>query len=225
MPDTPTRTSRTIENCQFCGSDKLDPVLFLGYQPPVNRMRPIGSRPDEQVSYPAQLLHCRACDLVQLGLAIDRAVLFPPNYPYTSGTTRVLRDNFAELCREATGAFDLKPGDLVIDIGSNDGTLLSNFLARGQRVLGIEPTDVGALARDRGVDTVTRFFDRETARDVRASHGPARLLTAANVFAHIDDVHMVVDGVRELLADDGVFVSESHYLFALIDTLQYDTVY
>jgi C-methyltransferase C-terminal domain/Methyltransferase domain len=115
--------------------------------------------------------------------------------------------------------------DLVVDIGSNDGTLLSNFKDAGHRVLGIEPTDVGAIADKRGIPTLKRYFGPEAAREVQRGHGPAALVTAANCFAHIEDVHAIVDAIVAMLRPDGVFISEAHYLIGLLDTLQYDTIY
>jgi hypothetical protein len=220
-----TGSSVVVDTCQVCGSRELEPVLFLGYMPPVNEMPPIGAVPREQPSYPAQWLYCGRCELVQLGLVLDPEILFPPGYPYTSGTTRILRENFADLYREAVPLVGLGQDDLVIDVGSNDGTLLANFQAPGHRVLGIEPTDVGRLAEARGITTVQAYFRPEVARRVRDRHGPAKIVTATNCFAHIEDVHAIVDGVLDLLALDGVFISESHYLVKLLDTLQYDTIY
>ena len=214
-----------VEWCQICGSTKLDSVLSLGYMPPVNQMVPIGQVPRQQPWFPTNLLHCRECDLVQLGLAVDPVIIFPPEYPYTSGTTKLLRDNFADLQRESAELLGLAAQDLIIDIGSNDGTLLSNFKNAGYRVLGIEPTDVGDIANERGIPTVKRYFGVEVAREVAREHGRATVVTAANCFAHIEDVHAIVDGIVATLKDDGVFISESHYLIPLLDTLQYDTVY
>ncbi|HTR60603.1 MAG TPA: class I SAM-dependent methyltransferase [Candidatus Binataceae bacterium] len=220
-----TGGSVPIESCQVCGSEAVENVLFLGYMPPVNQMRTIGELPHEQPSYPTTLLYCSRCELVQLGLCVDQAIIFPPGYPYTSGTTRILRENFAALYAESNSLLGLKREDLIIDIGSNDGTLLSNFKSGSHRVLGIEPTDVGRIAESRGIPTVQRYFNLETAREVRAKHGAARLVTMANCFAHIEDVHAIADGILTLLDDKGVFVSESHYLIGLLDRLQYDTVY
>jgi C-methyltransferase C-terminal domain/Methyltransferase domain/Putative zinc binding domain len=214
-----------VECCQVCGHAPLTDVLSLGYMPPVNQMVPIGTVPHQQPWFPTNLLHCRNCDLVQLGLAVDPAIIFPPEYPYTSGTTKLLRDNFADLQREAAGMLGLGQDDLVVDIGSNDGTLLSNFKTAGTRVLGIEPTNVGDIANKRGIPTLKRYFGPEVAREVKREQGPARVVTAANCFAHIEDVHSIVDGIVAMLKDDGAFISESHYLIGLLDTLQYDTVY
>jgi hypothetical protein len=213
-----------VERCQVCDSDALDPVFFVGYLPPVNAMPAIGSRPAEQPSYPALVLRCRTCELVQLGLVVDPAILFPPTYPYTSGTTRILRENFAELAREVAALYPIGRDDLVVDIGSNDGTLLANF-QEGHRVQGIEPTNAGNLANERGIPTLISFFNREAVRQVVEQSGRARLVTATNVFAHIEDVHEVVAAVLELLDEDGLFITESHYWLSLVETLQYDTIY
>jgi len=220
-----TGASVPIEGCQICGHAPLDAVLSLGYMPPVNQMVPVGQAPHQLPWFPTTLLHCHNCDLVQLGLAVDPTIIFPPEYPYTSGTTKLLRDNFADLQRESAAMLGLTDNDLIVDIGSNDGTLLSNFQTGGQRVLGIEPTDVGDIANQCGIPTIKRYFGVEVAREVKQEFGAASVVTAANCFAHIEDVHAVVDGIVELLKPDGVFISESHYLIPLLDTLQYDTIY
>jgi hypothetical protein len=220
-----TGGSVVVDRCQVCGATDLESVLFLGYLPPVNQMRPVGQRPHEQPSYPAELLRCTTCQLVQLGLIVDPAILFPPEYPYTSGTTRILRENFAELQREASSLLELKGSELVVDVGSNDGTLLENFRAAGHPVCGVEPTLMANLANERGVRTIMSFFSPAAAARVVKEHGQAQIVTATNVFAHIEGVHEIVDSVLAMLGTDGVFISESHYLMALIETLQYDTIY
>src|SRR5688572_29032458 len=115
-----TGGSVLVERCQISGSEDLQSILFLGYLPPVNTLSQIGTRPSEQPAYPAELLYCPQSKLAQLGLIVDPAIIFPPHYAYTSGTTRILRDNFAELYREVMERFPVRNEDLVIDIGSND---------------------------------------------------------------------------------------------------------
>jgi len=220
-----TGGSVVVDQCQVCGKRDLESVLFLGYLPPVNQMRTIGERPHEQPSYPAEVLHCSKCQLVQIGLIVDPAILFPPEYPYTSGTTRILRENFAELERESTLLLNLTGKELVVDIGSNDGTLLQNFHAAGHPVCGVEPTLMANLANQRGIRSIMSFFGPEAAARVVDECGKAGVVTATNVFAHIEGIHDIVKSVLALLADDGVFITESHYLIALIETLQYDTIY
>lgn len=219
-----TGGSATVENCQICHNPNLKSILFLGYLPPVNQLHPIGSRPKEQPSYPAELLYCSKCHLVQLGLAVDPQVIFPKEYPYTSGTTKVLRDNFADLGQEVRKIIGLHRDDLVVDVGSNDGTLLSNFVSYAQ-VLGITPEDIGKLAIKRGIPTILDYFRPAVVDKIKKKYGKAKVVTAANVFAHIEDVNGVLDNIVSLLATDGVFISESHYLYPLIRTVQYDTIY
>lgn len=218
-------SSRPISSCQICHHDGLDSVLFVGFIPPVNTMPDIGSVPVEEAAYPLEMVRCPACGHVQIGLEVDAEVLFPFSYPYLSGTTRILRENFADLYVKTMAVMPLAANDLVVDIGSNDGTLLGNFLRGGHGVLGIEPSQAGLVARESGVETLTAYFNQATATQVLKSHGKARVITAANVFAHIAEPHGVVAAITDLLAPDGLFISESHYLLALVETVQYDTIY
>lgn len=219
-----TNSSVVVERCQICANSGLEPILFLGYLPPVNRMNPIGEKPREQSSYPAQLLYCPRCHLVQLGLIVDPQVLFPAEYPYTSSTTKILRENFAELYSECKTVIELGTNDLVVDIGSNDGNLLSNFKDH-HRVLGITPERIGEIAIGRGVPTIIDYFTPQVVETVLAQHGQAKIITATNVFAHIENVNAVVELIIKLMSPKGLFISESHYLLSLIETLQYDTIY
>ena len=220
-----TGGSVLVERCQACGASDLEPIFFVGYLPPVNEMPAIGERPREQPAYPAEVLRCRRCQLVQLGLIVDPAVLFPPTYPYTSGTTRILRENFAELYSEVSRFYPVARDELVVDIGSNDGTLLSNFKGGEHRVYGIEPTNAAKLAIERGIPTLISFFNRMSVERVVKDQGRAKVVTATNVFAHIENLPEVIRCVLELLRDDGVFITESHYWLALLETMQYDTIY
>jgi SAM-dependent methyltransferase len=220
-----TKGSVVVDLCQLCGSRDLDPVFFVGYLPPVNTMPAIGTRPEEQPAYPAQVLQCKRCALVQLGLVVDPQILFPPSYPYTSGTTKILRENFAEMYQEVSKLYPLKPDDLAVDIGSNDGTLLSNFKNGGHRVLGIEPTNAGKLAIERGIDTIISFLNADAVAKAVKQAGQAKVVTATNVFAHIEDLNSVMKCILGLLAPDGIFISESHYWVSLLETVQYDTIY
>ena len=219
-----TGSSVVVKKCQVCGSAKLDTILFLGYLPPVNQMHKIGERPHEQPAYPAEILYCDKCHLVQLGLIVDAKILFPKEYPYTSSTTKVLRDNFAELYRECKTIISLNKNDLIVDIGSNDGNLLSNF-KDGHKVLGVTPEEIGKIAIERGIPTIIDYFKKDVVDKIKKKHGKAKVITATNVFAHIENINEITKLILELLEDDGVFISESHYLLPLIENLQYDTIY
>ncbi|MEK7065477.1 MAG: class I SAM-dependent methyltransferase [Patescibacteria group bacterium] len=217
-------TSILVTKCQVCNNTRLEEILFLGYLPPVNGFETIGTLPHEQPSYPAQVLFCSTCHLVQLGLVIRPDILFPKSYPYTSSTTRILRENFVDLYKECTKLVVLTQKDLIIDIGSNDGNLLNNFKDH-HKVLGITPEDIGKLAISKGIPTMLEYFTTETTRKVLKQYGRAKIITATNVFAHIYNPNEVLNNIINLLIPDGVFISESHYLYSLIKTIQYDTIY
>ena len=193
-----TGASVPVECCQICGHAPLENALSLSYMPPVNQMVKIGTVPHQQPWFPTNLFYCSKCELVQLGLAVDPVIIFPPEYPYTSGMTKLLRDNFAELYAESSKMLSLKADDFIVDIGSNDGTLISNFQKGGHRILGIEPTDVSKIANSRNIPTIQRYFGLDVAREVKREHGNARVVTAANCFAHIEDVHAIVDGINRI---------------------------
>ena len=138
--------------------------------------------------------------------------------------TKILRDNFADLYRECKTIVSLGPKDLIVDIGSNDGNLLSNF-KDNHIVQGVTPEEIGRIAIERGIPTIIDFFGKKSAAKILSERGPAKVITATNVFAHMQGVNEILDLIIELLTDDGVFISESHYLLSLIETLQYDTIY
>lgn len=219
------RFSKTVTECQVCSNHDLKPFLFLGYLPPVNEMVKVGASIEERPSFPTQLLFCDKCKLVQLSTSVDQKVLFPEEYPYTSGMTKILHDNFQNLQIESKEYIDFSDSKKVIDIGSNDGTLLSKFQSTGYDVHGIEPTGTAKLAIERGIPTENSFFSPDVAEKVKSKFGKARFVTATNVFAHIDDIHNIIKGIKILLDDKGVFCSENHYLGSLVETLQYDTIY
>ena len=187
-------------------------------------MREIGAPPQEEVAYPAQLLICPQCQLIQLGLIVDAQILFPSSYPYTSSTTKILRENFAQLYEECVPIVGLQKEHLVVDIGSNDGNLLINFKDK-HRICGVTPEKIGEVAIGRGIPTIISYFQPPVVEQLLREHGQAQLVTATNVFAHMEDIHEVLNGILKLLSEDGVFISESHYVLDLIETVQYDTIY
>ena len=216
--------SKSVKRCQISNSKNLKSLLFLGYLPPVNTLRKIGSTLNEEITFPAELLYCRESKLAQLGCIVDKEILFPYSYPYTSSTTKILRENFAELFRHTNKIVNLNKNDLIIDIGSNDGNLLSNF-KKQHKVLGITPEKIGKLAIKRGIPTIIDYFNQKTAKKIIKKFGKAKIITATNVFAHIDNINQIVRDVLKVLDKDGVFISESHYLLPLMKTVQYDTIY
>ena len=216
--------SKPVTKCQISNSKSLTSLLFLGYLPPVNTLQKIGSTPKEEISFPAELLYCNKSKLAQLGCIVNKEILFPYSYPYTSSTTKILRENFVDLYNDTSKIVDLKKNDLIIDIGSNDGNLLENFKKK-HKVLGITPEKIGKLAIKKGIPTIIDYFNNKIASKVIKRYGKAKIITATNVFAHIDDINKIVKLIKKVLKSDGVFISESHYLLPLIKSVQYDTIY
>ncbi len=216
--------SRPVTRCQISNSNELESLIFLGYLPPVNNLKKIGSTLKEEISFPAELLYCKKSKLAQLGCIVDKEILFPYTYPYTSSTTKVLRDNFVDLYADTKKIINLNKNDLVIDIGSNDGNLLSNF-KNNHKVLGVTPEKIGKIAIKKGIPTIIDYFNKKTSSAIIKKYGKAKIITATNVFAHIDDINSIVRLILKTLKEDGIFISESHYLLPLIKTVQYDTIY
>lgn len=214
-----------IDRCQVCSSRDLQPIIDMGFVAPCDSLLTEKQLRGGEKSYPLNLLRCRACGLVQIDYVVDPKELFFPDYPYRSGITETLRRNLHSISAHVSERVGLKAGSLVIDIGSNDGTILEGFKAKGMRVLGVEPTKIAQIAEAAGIPTVNRFFDREVAREIRGKHGHAGLVTAANVFAHVDRLSTLLAGISDLLDEGGYFVSESHYMVSILETLQFDSIY
>ncbi len=210
--------------CFICKSDNLFKFLDLGAQPPSDAFVREENLPKPEAVYPLELHLCEACGLVQLGHVVNPAELFT-EYVYTTGMNNSLRANFKALVERLVKRFSVGPNDFVIDVGSNDGTLLSNYASLGVKMLGIDPSSAGAIAVKNGIPTLSRFFDEETARMVVKEHGQAKIITATNVFAHVADLDSFMRGIELLLSPEGAFISESGYLLDMIETLGYDAVY
>lgn len=210
-----------LSGCQYCAFNLLDPVLDMGHQPLVNDYQ---EAREPLASYPLRLCRCIRCGLVQIDYQLPSDVLFPEDYPYTTGTTGALGRNARELALEVEHSVPYK-GKLVVDIGSNDGTLLQAFKERGAVVNGVTPEKAGEAARERGISTYPGYWGAAARADIEKSHGKAAVVTASNVLAHVPDPAGFLREVEELLMPGGVFVSESHYVGDLFAGVQLDTIY
>ncbi len=214
-----------IDCCQVCGSKKLYKILDLGHQPPCDSLRWPRQLDEPETIYPLRFLVCESCSLGQIDYAVAAEELFFPDYPYRSGITATLVEKLSRTAVSTLSRFAFPSGSLVLDIGSNDGTVLKAFQERGMRVLGIEATNIAKIANESGVETLQAFFNEDVATQIRTTHGPASVVAATNVFAHIASLGSIIRGVSHLLEDGGVFVTESHYVLDLLETSQYDSIY
>ncbi len=166
-----------------------------------------------------QILKCRACNSKNITTFLELG----PTIPSTS--TTMVR-HFDELAEAASRRVNLESGDLVVDIGSNDGTLLKAFQAQGAIILGIDPaTNLATLANEQGVPTINEFFTKKLAVFLSEQYGSAKIISATNVVAHVDDLHDFFEGINVLLDDEGQFVMEFPYLVDLIKGREFDTIY
>jgi len=199
-------------------------VLDLGLQPLANSF----IRPDEvgkpEPRYPLELARCTACGHVQLSVTVPPEIMFR-NYLYVSGTSDTIPEHFAAYAKDVAERFVPK-GGLVVEIGSNDGTLLRAFDRGTVRILGVEPArNIAAMANAAGIPTLDEFFGEAIAGEIAVKHGRAAAIIGNNVVAHIDDLDGLMNGVTALLEDRGVFVAEFPYLVNLLDKTAYDTIY
>ena len=210
-------------NCRSCNGETVR-FLDLGHHPPSDAFLTKEQLEGPETYYPLNVHYCSVCGLVQLGYVVPKEVLFTNKYPYLTGSNREGVRHFKNLATNVTRRFSLTNKDLAVDVGSNDGTLLKGFQDEGVRVLGVEPCENLALqACGAGIPTICAWF-RKDITTKNAMLG-AKVITACNVFAHVEDVNGFVGTVKSFLAQDGVFIIESPYLLDTIDSLEYDTIY
>jgi C-methyltransferase C-terminal domain/Methyltransferase domain/Putative zinc binding domain len=207
-----------VSRCGICRNRDLKYILDLGDQPMAER--------DDGHTYPLALLECDRCGLVQLSHIVAQRELFPEDHPYSTGNTAALRRHFRDLALDL--APWLAPGDLVVDIGANDGTFLAELArqAPNATLLAVEPTGQAAKCRARGITTEQAFWTASLGRNLARYVGPARVITASNVLAHVPDPHDFLSGVSSLLDPDvGEFITENHDWASVVNGLQIDTIY
>lgn len=211
--------------CCLCASPDLDVVLPLEPSPIGDDFARADDLDRSQPLLPLDVGLCRTCGHLQLMDLVEPAALFV-DYLYQTQTSPGLVAHFREFAAAAVARWQLAPGDVVYEIGSNDGALLHFFQEAGLTVQGIDPAKApGDAARARGIPTEAAFFDPQVARRLRDQRGPAKLVVANNVFAHSDRLAEMAEGVRGLLASDGVFAFEVSYVPDLIDRKLFDTIY
>ena len=212
-------------DCRLCGSTALELVISLRPTPPANAFVTAGLVGQPQECFPLQVYLCNQCSHAQLLDVVDPQELFS-NYVYVSGTSPSFVKHFENYADQLVRAYQPASGALVVDIGSNDGTMLACFKRRGLRVLGIDPARaIAEAATAAGIETWAAFFQPEVANRIVEEHGTAKLLTANNVFAHADNLAQMAESVRAVLAPDGVFTFEVSYLADVYNDTLFDTIY
>jgi len=211
--------------CRACGNSELSLFLELGPTPLANSFLKSSDEFRTEKLYPLDVYFCGSCSLVQLLDVIDPEVLFR-EYVYVTGTSDTMETHNREYAQTVVDFLKLGPEDLVLEVASNDGSLLKSFKRHKVRTLGIEPaTNIVAMARQSGIETLDEFFNSATAARVKEEYGSAKVVIGNNVLAHVDHTQDFLTGCKAVLADDGMAVFEVPYLRDLLDRLEYDTIY
>jgi 2-polyprenyl-3-methyl-5-hydroxy-6-metoxy-1,4-benzoquinol methylase len=222
---SPTASSRTLTACRVCGSTSLFKYIDLGTTPLANSYIREEDRAAPEFREELAIQVCRTCGLSQLTRVVHPDLMFK-NYLYVSSTTETFRTHCEEMAATTTRIAGIRPGSLVMDIASNDGCLLSKYQEIGMRVIGVDPAEnLAAEANAAGIPTLNVYWSPAIAKDIMARYGQPSVITATNVFAHVDDLHGFVQGVEACLARKGIFVIECPYALDFIQKNEFDTAY
>jgi SAM-dependent methyltransferase len=211
--------------CIVCRSRAVEAFLDLGETALANKFLTAAELGRSEPTFPLVVGFCHGCGHVQLTKRVAPRAMFE-DYLYVSSASTTLERHLHELSDVVIERQALRPSDLVIDIGCNDGTLLKGFRRYGIRALGVDPArNLAELFDDPEIDRYIGFFDSRSAREIRDRFGTAAVVTATNTFPHIPALEDFVEGVRTVLAPGGVFVIEAHYLVDLLEQGAFDTIY
>lgn len=217
----------SIPQCRVCLSQQLKTVIDLGFHPIADTFLLEKHLHEEQKAYPLRVMLCSSCGYAGLEYVVSSETRYQlVDYSYTSANSPVSVKHFNEVAQEVSDFVGLGPDDFVIDVGSNDGTLLAGFQsACGCKILGIEPApNIAKRAVSLGIPTITKFFDATAVSEI-LTIGKPKVVATANVLNHASDLHAFVGTVKEVLRGDGVFVFEVPYLLDLVQKTAFDTIY
>ena len=213
-----------MSKCLICESD-YQPFVDFGDMPIANAFATKEDLVDEY-TFPMQVGFCESCHMVQLIEQPDREKMFHENYAFFSSTSNYMKEHFKHFANSVIELQDLNKDSFVVEIGSNDGIMLQNFVIDKIPCLGVEPSkNVAQVASDKGIEVITEFFDQPLAESVVRTHQKADAILSANVMCHIPYMHSIYDGVKTLSKDDGVFIFEDPYLGEIIEKTSFDQIY
>ncbi len=224
--EQPGKYSRTETCCRSCGAGSLKPFLDLGHTPLADRLLTDTMLQEPELTFPLVVAFCPECSLVQILETVSPEILFADAYPYYSSFSPALMEHSRKNALARIEDRKLDENSLVIELASNDGYLLRNYVEKGIPVLGIDPADGPAeAARKVGVQTICGFFTEELAADLADARGKADVVHGNNVLAHVADTNGFVAGIANILKPTGVAVIEMPYLLPLIEHVEFDTIY
>jgi len=208
--------------CRLCGSSNLLEVIKLEDSPLCDEYL---KKEIEQSIYPLGLNLCSICNFVQLNFVIPPEIIYK-NYIYVTTSSHGLEKHFKKYVSDVTAILKLKSKKLVVDIGSNDGTLLGFFKKKGHNVIGVEPaSETAKKANQKNINTLDKFFDMQVSQHIVETYGHAEIVTINNLFANIVDLNFFMEAIDKLLDKNGVLIIESSYLYKMMDNMVFDFIY
>ncbi len=217
--------SGKLDYCNITGSKDLDEVVDLGDQPLCDSLIEETNLNQKEQMFPLRLMKNQELGYSQLDYVVPHDLVYHPGYPYRPGITKEIIDHHTSQSRININKHKIQKNSVIVDIGSNDGTLLQQYKNNDMNVIGVEPTDTANIANNNGILTYQKPFDKKIALEILLKHGAASIITATNVFAHMATLDDVIRGIQILLDDEGVFIFENHYMVDIIKHNQYDTIY
>ncbi len=215
-----------LDRCQITGSKNLFEAIDLGHQPPCDALLNEEDLDKPETTYPLKLMICPDSGLGQLDFVVDGSIIYPPNYPYRAGISKPLREYQQSFADGVVDKYKIEKDSLCVDIGSNDGTLLTGFKKHGMKTLGVEPTNMSKFAvLENNIETIQEFFTEKVAAEIVETRGYAKVITMTNVFAHMAPLGEVMRGINKLMDKDGIFITESQYLLDVLESNQFDGIY
>lgn len=213
------------ETCRLCDSARVERVVELEPIPLSEHYAASSAAARNVARYPVDLYMCADCGHVQQLDVVDSQSLWE-SYTYYSGQAKGMPEHFEAVAAKIIRTYRPATGSLVVDIGSNDGSLLRPFKNAGYRVLGVDPAkEIARQASESGIETLPELMSLDLAQRIRREHGPADVVCMFNAFAHADNLGEVADGIRTLLAPEGVFVFEAQYLLDIVDRVLIATIF
>ena len=213
-----------MKKCLIC-SNEFSPFIDFGSMPIANGFATKKELKNEYF-FPMQVGFCETCNMVQLLEQPDREKMFHDSYAFFSSTSNYMINHFKKFANSVSSLQNLDEKSFVVEIGSNDGIMLQNFLSNNISCLGIEPSkNVALVAMEKGIDVMIEFFDRPLAEKISNSYQKADAILSANVMCHIPYMHSIFEGVKTLLKEDGIFIFEDPYLGEIIEKTSFDQIY
>jgi len=215
-----------MNKCFVCNKKLSENILDLGLSPIANNLESDIIQSQGAKKYPLNLSICRSnCNHVQISEIVDQKEIFN-NYFYMPSISKTLTKHLKEISKDISKKFKVNSNSFIVDIGSNDGTFLESASDISKNIIGIDPAkNLSDIANRKGIKTINDFFSKDLAKEMKKKYGKADFIISTNTFAHTPKINDFVEGLRELISDEGVIIIEIHYLGSMIEDNSFDTIY